>query len=403
MKMLKNVQIVMIIISDRLVRCFFVLTLLLQNVFAAEDQDYLKDLPNVTSETIRWNIPADAWRFDIPSHLMKGKLFRMEMHSEEGYAYIYDNPSLSGSPVKLHTGKKFYFNDKDMCPIPQYKRDPFRLSIFECNKYSCHQLSSEKYSGKDPSYKQGRYDDSTYLLSSENILRVCPYDLEYYVKRHLTAGDTEGTIHSFLSLFSDIDYYDFYFRYESIDKDRNYLEVKMNGKKHYIDIRGCKKNPRLCGEIDIKLSDYEKDWIAMKKHQKNKDLDYLNVLIKELKPCVVKRDIPCMKKYFLSEEEYGDYYENTNYVFPNVAANNEVLFKELEACLDYDKLLPHLLGTRGIDRVCIWNRRQIGPLAEEILKKKQEERQSDRILIMGVSFPEAVRAGSADDPIYYAL
>ncbi|MFA5583672.1 MAG: hypothetical protein WDA09_05610 [Bacteriovoracaceae bacterium] len=176
----------------------------------------------------------------------------------------------------------------------------------------------------------------------------------------------------------------------------------MNGKPHYIDIRGCKKNPKMCAEVNIEFSDYEKDWIAMKKHQKNKDIGYLNVLIEELKPCVVKRDIPCIQKYFLDEEDKGDYYEYTNYVFPNIAADNEVLLKELEACLDYDKLLPHLMGTRGIDRVCIWTGRQTGPLDEKTLKTEQDKREN-KILIMGVSFPEAVRISGADYPIYHTL
>src|SRR5690606_24195304 len=280
-----------------------------------------------------------------------------------------------------------------------WKPDPSKTIYYQCNDYSCIKFSKEMYSNFSFNRNYGSY--SAFLLDPKVMNREnCPYKMEYYVEAYFPY-DESRTIYESLSrpMTANERSYDFYFRYEGIDKDRNYIEVKVNDKIHYLDIRACKKNPKRCEEVNIEFSDYEKDWIAMKKHQKNKDLEVLNIMIKELKPCVLKRDIPCMKKFLATKENEPSLAESyKDYVYPVIEKDNEVLFKELEACLDYDKLLPHLMGTRGIDRVCI-----IPDLRRDDLTKEKIHKMNKKgdLRIMGVAFPEAVRIGGSDD-IFYA-
>src|SRR5690606_3562766 len=82
--------------------------------------------------------------------------------------------------------------------------------------------------------------------------------------------------------------YNFYFTFSNLDKDGRYIEVLVNNEKHFLDLSICKQSKNSCEVIDIKHSEYEKDWIGLKEHQNNKDIDVLNHLISELKPCIEK-------------------------------------------------------------------------------------------------------------------
>ncbi|MFA5583169.1 MAG: hypothetical protein WDA09_03060 [Bacteriovoracaceae bacterium] len=383
-----------------MIQVLFILIISL-NVFALDDRELLKDLPALTPENIRWNIPADAWRSSVGGHSAKGKLFRFEASFDEGYeSSVYANKELEGEPLKPTTAPYYLYKKKAYCTGGiGWKPDPSKNIYYQCNRYSCLQFSKEMYSGFSFNTNYGSY--SAFLLDPKVMNREnCPYKMEYYVKAYYPDDDSKTIYHALDSPITGADRsYDFYFRYEGIDKDRNYLEVKVNDKIHYLDIRACKKNPKRCEEVNIEFSDYEKDWIAMKKHQKNKDLEVLNIMIKELKPCVLKRDIPCMKKFLATKENEPGLAESyKDYVYPVIEKDNDVLFKELEACLDYDKLLPHLYGTRGIDRVCM-----IGDLKKKSLTKEEIQKMYKRgeLRIMGVAFPEAVRIGGSDD-IFYA-
>ncbi|HLT21877.1 MAG TPA: hypothetical protein VKZ84_00470, partial [Bacteriovoracaceae bacterium] len=71
-----------------------------------------------------------------------------------------------------------------------------------------------------------------------------------------------------------------------------------------------------------------------------------------------------------------------NYSYPDLSPSNEDILKELSACLSYDQLLPHLYGTKGINKVCIF---------EDRLSAYSTG--SSSIKILGVAYPEAVRVG----------
>ena len=380
-------------------KCFLMLLFFINHTFAASEKDLLKDLPPISSETIRWNMPADIWLSGVPAYLMKGKLFRVdEIEGVRGVS-IFDNPKLTGESFQVVTNLQIEKKGQSVCKNFPYERGEYKAEdAFICFRYSCQSIKETSSEKKNEFYgKSG--DDSNRLTLPERFYGNCPYKLDFYYHFFLVGAEEKTIYTAFEADIDDNTQSSLYFRYEDIDKEGNYLVVNVNGKKHYADIRRCKKNPSKCGKVDIEYSEFERDWMKMKQHQKNKDLDDLNLLIKELKPCVVKRDIACIKKYVANKEtdegmEHGEYF----YKALEINERSEDLFKELEACLSYDKLLPHLYGMRGIDKVCIFQSRLTGPSPE---KARIEEKYGKWLMrIMGVAYPEAVRIKSPYD-FYY--
>jgi hypothetical protein len=108
------------------------------------------------------------------------------------------------------------------------------------------------------------------------------------------------------------------------------------------------------------LSEIEKLEENLARHKKAKDLPVLNNMISDLLPCVKKRDGKCTEKFFLSDEElskedisvaFGDFERGGGYKKQVI---DEEAFKELEACLSYSSLLPHLKALKGINKVCVF-------------------------------------------------
>lgn len=364
---------------------------LIINVHATIDKDLIKDIPEITSDSVRWNVPVDIWLDEVSSYTMKGRLFKITKREGLEYISIFNNSELKGNSIQVYSPEHLESKGKKICSNSKYSREEYDShKMFICHQYSCKSISSETDTFTLNTFKLNPYSDSTYLLSEKNLKGNCSDKLEVYSKL-LLEGSEEQTIYSAYGASQVENTVDaLYFRFEQIDKNRNYFVVNFNGEKGYVDIRQCKKYPNACKEVNIEFSDYERDWTAMKNHQLNKDLDDLNVLIKELKPCVEKKDIPCIKKYVVNKDtdngiEDGLY----QYTFSDISATNDDLFKELSACLDYNKLLPHLYGTRGVNKVCIWPRR---------LEKKYGK--SSPTKIIGVAYPEAVRIGNKE-AIYY--
>ncbi|MFA5583170.1 MAG: hypothetical protein WDA09_03065 [Bacteriovoracaceae bacterium] len=358
------------------------------------DRELIKDLPPITSETIRWNMPADIWLYGIPAYLMKGKLYRVdEIEGVRGVS-IFDNPKLTGESFQVVSNFELEKKGESVCKNFPYERGEYKAEdAFICFRYSCQSFKEAILDHKNLLINSNGGSDSNYLTQPERFYGNCPYKLDYYYHLFVVGAEEKTIYTAFEADIHDNKQSSLYFRYEDIDKEENYLVVNVNGKKHYADIRRCKKNPSKCGKVNIKYSEFERDWMKMKQHQKNKDLDDLNLLIKELKPCVMKRDIACIKKYVANKEtdegmEHGEYY----YIALDINEKSEDLFKELEACLSYDKLLPHLYGMRGIDKVCLFQFRLTGPSPE---KTRREEKYGKRVMrIMGVAYPEAVRINS---------
>lgn len=141
--------------------------------------------------------------------------------------------------------------------------------------------------------------------------------------------------------------------YDRISVDKKSLEITMAGKKYYVDIRGCDlagKADKGCKEVVVEKSLIEIAQDNLKKVQKERSHEGLNDAIKRLLPWVRSKDKASLQKYF----ERKAYDEVTDEHNPAIKVDDDIL-KELEACLNYDHLLPHLKASRGIKLACIFD------------------------------------------------
>jgi hypothetical protein len=368
----------------------------------SDDSKYLKDIPEPTLENLRWAIPADRWSMS-DGYTKKGKFFRISSfllkpgEKARSLLYVYENPDLKGSPYVVGPRSITQNNGSDLCKSSKIKKDYISMEDVAYCRSSC--ISPRTYvkanlSEPDPFWER-RYKS----LLSQNIYSSCPIPLKIFTKYYDSSKGPDLDLNDIVrdaprSRIST----NYYFEDFRVDYGKGYVETEANGKKYYVDIRFCKEHPDYCRFVKIEQSDYEKDWIRLKKHQENKDLDILNVFIAELKPCVLKKDLACIKKYFIDpvKDAYlADEYYELNY--PKITLDEEFL-KELEVCLDYNQLLPHLRGMRGINKVCKFNLKLDYKLGSD-LTKKQEQR--DGIFMMGVDYPESLRVSDTFQEIYY--
>lgn len=357
------------------------LNISLSEEFTEEDRKYLSDLPAPTSENLRWILPADAW-IHKKTYLKKGKFYKISSYHNLD---VYKTSALKGEPIYVVKEGTIYEGSHNVCGDTTYQLKDINYSeIFECVDSSCHRLNLTEISSTELQKKKIKSLGIEYW-NAENMLNFEKYTkctakiddvISYYVWDR-----NRDSIYDFVSRATrDSMKPNIYLRTVGIDKDKNYVEVLINDKKYYVDIRECKEHPENCNEVDIKFSDYEKDWIRLKKHQEKKDLYGMNYLIKNLKPCVEKKDKVCIKKFFPDPVKHSylpDSY--MGYEIPSIEVNDE-LVKELEACLDYKNLLPHLMASRGINKACIFNYR------DRVDKIDESE-----IMLLNVTYPEAVR------------
>lgn len=360
----------------------------LADSFTEDDRKYLSDLPTPTSENFRWLVPADAWRYK-QKHLLKGKYFKISSIKELN---VYDNPSFNNSPLYILKGS-IYKGNKDLCEGIPYKRTKL-TNFLDCMHAFCKELELTLPLEKSKNYRKyslNEYSDAEYLLNVEKYSK-CLVDMDYMSRLYIRDNSDEDSIYNYVTRSKQVTYrLNHYLKSVGIDKDKNYLEVLVNGVKHYVDIRACKKTPENCKEVDIKFSDYEKDWIKLKKHQEKKDLYGMNYLIANLRPCVEKRDVACIKKFFpdpVKDDYLTDWY--IGYEMSEVKVDDE-LINELKACLDYKNVLPHLYASRGINKACIFHFRDS---ANKIDK-------SD-IKLLNVTYPEAVRIEEGDSVFLFS-
>ncbi|MFA5583232.1 MAG: hypothetical protein WDA09_03380, partial [Bacteriovoracaceae bacterium] len=370
---------------------------------------YLANLPSPTPENLRWFMPADGWDL-YEGYIFKGKAFRIaEKIGDEkfrGKAFglkMYDNPSLEGKYYVVGSGQildKVY--GQNICSSVGKTSNDFNLGQLLICQSSCRNLSDNEKKEKLDSLKP--FPVSGYAFYEQTLARKlyenCPISLDSFSSYYLSDGPENESLYEVLKQRGGQagDYYhNYYFITPSTDFDKGYVKLVVGDKKFYLDVRVCKERPEHCKFIDRDLSWFEKDWISLQRHKEKKDITILNILINELKPCVKKKDLECIKKYFadpVRHEFLAEWYHG--YKFPEVSLEKDFL-KELDACLNYEQLLPHLMGTRGVNKVCKFMYRADSSLGGDE-KKKQDERSN--LLIIGIDYPESVRVGSTYDSIY---
>lgn len=312
---------------------FFPLT-----AFGAEDLN-LEDLPPPTIENMRWNIPAEDW-FYKDEYFIKGKYFKINLaleyvkRNQDGTQVrqfkVYQDSSLRKDPLfGVTTGFVFDKNDKLICELVSKLAEEKSKHFIECRDGGC-----EKKNSDFPKDVQ-TFHDLAYEMRKSHT-EPCPYQLDYVTVSQFTS-ETEGSY--------------ILFRFNKISDDKKSLEITVNGKPAYLDIRNCGLSTtdpsKFCEVVNFKHSKYESNWLKLKEIQKNKSHVNLNRAIKLITPCLKTKDVKCVEKYITREGEADSMFIATE-ITPDV-------FEELEHCLNYKNLLPHLMASRGLRKACIFN------------------------------------------------
>lgn len=283
----------------------------------------------------RFLVPADEWKQDV--NFLKGRFLKIDLSVQDSPSRmlaVYTDSSFVGEPsFRIDNVGRIYFG-KDYCVRTRSALKETISPFIRCGYFYC-----KKESGAG--VKWG-YDEviATDWLYSKTEQMNCPFKSNYYQSTE-NVGDGEISF-----LFIPI---------EENDLNREYVKIDVGHRKLYLDIRFCKhpENRDKCQMLNINRSDFEKSLDFLNEHISKKDIKSLNQLIENLLPCVLSKDVKCIKKYTVSsvDVEKDSNYVNFKYIPPVIDSE---YMKELKKCLDYKNLLPHLMGTRGEKKVCLF-------------------------------------------------
>lgn len=328
---------------------------------SAFEKEALKDLPAPTVENLRWNLEPERW-FWKDEYLMKGKYYKVPLDKGNDMSTrlikVFSNKELKGKPLfRVQNQYTIYYGDeKKSCDVPFNEKLSKPKYYLQCRVGYCVKVKDDG----------GREIADMYHLKRKR-LREDPQECLYKVDVvTVSKGSIDVPPPPQNSSYN-------VFKYISVDPVGQYLEILVNDKPAYLDIRHCKNlQYRVkCGELHLAMSEYEKAWIELKKVQKEKSHKMLNLSLEKVLPCVKKRDKACVQKYFMTKEmleSVDDWFVKTEFT--------EDTFKELEACLKYESLLPHQLATRGIKKACIF------------------EFDTTGLIFQNVTYPEAIGGGA---------
>jgi len=345
-----------------------------------------------SNESLRWILPADAWQ-NSEGYLAKGYYFRISS-DVKGRRYLggvegirmYENSEFKGEAYTITYGWIKDHNSKNICENDNSYQQNYKIEqVLECDNF-CHGISENTRRDLFNNRKHNIFPD---IPTYQNILsrmsfESCKINIKGFSKSYSTdhGPEKDDVSYSMTNFFRDLDWgTNFYLKTDDTDFKKGYITLKDKDKNYYLDVRFCLKDPQFCRFVNIEKSEYERDLERLEKIKKEKSFARLNTLIKELRPCVLKKDKECIKKFFPKPVSKQQALINGEYPYEELVIDDEFL-KELEACLDYKSLLPHLLAFRGINKACIFNSFEIG---ENYLLK--------------IDYPEAVRF-SSDSPIY---
>lgn len=343
---------------------------------------------NPNLEEVRWGIPQDLWLMK-DSFLMKGKYFRITIDKKIGinekdivdYFSIYSDVHMKGKPVFSAYSSGILKNGKEACEKKNVGNSILTKNVLECGYGYC-----EKYSGSEP-VEVKSYGHLNINWSQNNEL--CPYEIPYVVSTYSRGHSESRDLYYITDPGTQ-----FNFKYSGISPDKTSLEILINNKKYYLDIRFCKKHSDSCEFVDYTHSLFEESKIQLKEHQAKKDLPLLNILISSLLPCVKKKDTRCIEKYFITTSDDDVLELGSSFKYQKKIIITQDMINELEACLDYGSVLPHLYGARGVKKVCIFQQRANSGLANN------SNETLVGVKLLGIAYPEAVRTRPSTEKVY---
>ena len=307
---------------------------------ATESED-LRDLPPPTIENLRWNIPPNDWR-NKEEYFIKGKYFKIPSTAmivetnKNGQKLwklnIYEKSSMDSKPIfSIVNMRELHKDSKLICRLTTDEKPRYSNNYIKCEAGGCAKNLDKNVSN----IVNNNYGFKIKMRGVE--LTECPYELDYLdVQNFSRTGEPSHTL----------------FRFNKISPDKKSLEIYLNGKLSYVDIRNCdfdekKKKHNYCGEVEYKYSKYEENWLNLKKTQRDESHNKLSAAIEYITPCLKKKDVKCVEKYI---ERSAD--QDPGFIETEIT---DEVFRELKACLNYKNLLPHLQASRGIKKACIFN------------------------------------------------
>ena len=319
------------------------------------------------NEKIRWMLPFDLWSEARALELKKFVKFK---NLGTLKFFFYDPMNNTKSPVLSYEKLKVMLGDNSRCELGDTPKVKTITPNLKCGYHFCDNVAGLKVIERDPLFpKKDFYNPST--------KKRC--DLPFFMSSYDVENNVLGD-----------DYHYLYLPYESYDSVKKNVTINWNGKNLILDMKECGVD---CQLKEKDMSAWERSLARMRRHIKEKDLNVLNHLIEHLLPCVKKRDRECVQKFLLQKELdpespsyiYGDWTRGGGEVQDLVT---ESFMKNLEECLKYESVLPHLKALKGIDRVCI----PFGGLMDE-----DHSSSSPYFKIDHITFPEAVRTMQTRD------
>lgn len=269
------------------------------------------DLPEIPNEVI-----SSDRIYHRENYLkMYGNYLAMKYGSSE-YANemkIYDDPVKKSNVIIMKAPHKYKFSDGRECSLGRYKSD-------YSNKLYFH----------NPKTKQSEY---------------CHFDVHDHIAIYNKGSTDEPNEFQYIRIYGFTENFQF-------------AKIKLNNNFYFINVNHCFTKQDECELIDIYRTGYEIDKENLEVVKRNKSHPALNYLITNMKPCVEKKDVECIKKYFLKNEEIIKVDEQACWDTSVAFTEYEFTTSDIEVlkeCLSYDNLLTNQLATKAKGKYCVFN------------------------------------------------
>ena len=185
------------------------------------------------------------------------------------------------------------------------------------------------------------------------------------------------------------------------------LILRDNKDDYYIDLSPCLGAGNKCDLLTIKSSLWERRVLRLANEPTGKDNPTLNFYIKNVKPCVLKKDKACIGKYMLGHQDLKDKKYARFFKDKKETLTSSDL-EELESCLNYDSFIPGEPGYKGKKSYCILNVWFDEKESSKIFDGKQEipkfivfDHIASAISYLGSDAPDKIMNGLMEESYIY--
>lgn len=290
-------------------------------------------------QELRFNIPFNEWP-TAEFLVLKGDVFVIEKDFLfEGKQTsllekmdFYDSAEMKGKPVFSIKSSSIMQNDMSVCGTAPVITEASSRHISTCGQRSCQEHVKQDLPASITVWHPFA------RMSDSDTLKKCRFDLKFVQNSFVFGSHSSSEA--------------YYFPNVSYTAPSDFVKVQVNGKTMFLDTRPCKKHPTNCYHKKIEKSLYEERLVQVQKIIKEESLESFSVLIKTMRPCVLKNDKKCILNFFLTPNDVENF-TGSDLNYPTLSITQDDV-EELKECLQYKKLLPHLLGSKGIRKVCIF-------------------------------------------------